>query len=88
MRLLRHDGEYSRQFCLRGVGICFELLDTWLGCGFCWQGRDLKGLASQSLVDEVRECGVEEEGEDLGERGRFDEVGGLVEEAAEGGGAC
>lgn len=44
----------------------------------------LVGLILDFGVDEEGECGVEGVGEDVGEMGGRDEVGGLVEESAEG----
>ncbi len=84
-RLFGDNGQNGRQFGFCQVGIeVGDFLDAGHGGG----AEEFVGVAADVLVGEVGEGGVEEEGEDLGERRRVDEVGCFVEETAEGGGGC
>ena len=84
MRLAGHDGEDCGEFGLglgeifRGFGVEDFFDAGGRGCGRGGGMGNFEGLRAEFLVGEVREGGVKEDGEDVGEGGRVNEVRGFI----------
>lgn len=84
MGLPRHDRHDGSESCGCSGGVIVGNVFNTGGR----RGGEVVGFVAEFLVGEVGKGGVQEEGEDVGEHGGVDQVGGFVEEAAEGGGGC
>ena len=81
-------GQYGRKLCFGAFGVIAgrvvqDLLDA-LGRVTWGRNGDSEGLCAEDVVGEVGKEGVQEEGENVRSGGGVDEVGSLVDEAAEG----